>query len=243
MPVEGILRTFVGLDSDNITYSDISVDFSMFLDSSEDGRAKFLAACSLLRLSTKYIMPGIRERSIEQIERILPASLDGYDSLSLAIDQAPNLRCRDLAFANNVARETGVQWILPAAFYMISNCAVDVIFDNGAYSYLAKEDLRAWASGRDALSDAMALGPLSMSTSDRCTDTTRDEFLLARFKGYLIRNRRRKVLKSITGTGTCGACVAHFNAISDACRKDVWENLPKWFGLPPWPDLLAARTG
>ena len=235
----------MSLNSDNITDSDISVDISMILDSSENGRTIFLAACSMLRLSTKYIMPGIRERSIEQIERILPATLDGYDNLSqlAARGQAPILRCRDLAFAINVARETGAQWILPAAFYRISSCPVDAIFDDNTYPYLVKEDLRAWASGRDALSDAMALGLLGMSISDRCTNAARDEVLLVRFKDHIRNRRMRKILRLITGTGTCDACVAHFDAIGDACRKHAWENLPKWFGLPLWPDLLAARAG
>lgn len=91
--------------------------------------------------------------------------------------------CNELARAISIARVAGVQWTLPMAFYFLSQYSVKSVFNDNAYSYLSKEQLRAWTSGRDARGDTMAsLGLLGLSISSWCTDATHDDPIWKKIK-------------------------------------------------------------
>jgi len=72
--------------------------------------------CRVLRLSTKYIMCVIRQWAIQQMERYFATSLPAYRDPS----KRERLKCKDLVRVINVARETGVPWVLPVAFYQFA---------------------------------------------------------------------------------------------------------------------------
>lgn len=62
---------------------------SIFLDAYDananaaDAHVDFSIACRALRVSTKYFMPRIRQRSVKQSERYLPSCFAEYDNPEL----------------------------------------------------------------------------------------------------------------------------------------------------------------
>ena len=40
------------------------------------------------------------------------------------------------------------------------------------------------------------------------------------------------------GSGYCSQCSQTFRKELSAAKKDTWENLPSYFGLPPWGDTV-----
>ncbi|KZP32400.1 hypothetical protein FIBSPDRAFT_848812 [Athelia psychrophila] len=187
-------------------------------------RSDFDAACGILRLSTKYIMPAIRKRSIEHLECYFPTNwIEFRECASTFTLQLP---ATNVKRAIGVAREAGVQWILPAAFYWLSQSEIEVIFaDNLAQ--LSIEDLKACMQGREALNDAVASRGVIVKLA-----------VLSR------KNHKRAALLSfkIISDVLCHACSEYLTLNTDAWHKEVWEKLPEWFGLPLWPELLAARA-
>ena len=42
----------------------------------------------------------------------------------------------------------------------------------------------------------------------------------------------------LPGSGYCSQCSQTFRKELSAAKKDTWENLPSYFGLPPWGDTV-----
>ncbi|KZP22078.1 hypothetical protein FIBSPDRAFT_1043789 [Athelia psychrophila] len=214
----------------------------------ENLRADFNTACRVLRVSTKYIMPGIRNRSIKQIERHLPITFPAFD-IREKTNAYRTLKCSDLVHAIGVARETGVQWILPMIFYRLCQYNVDSIFNAKNYAQLSKEDIRAWMKGREALLGAMVLAkPLCISICGRCIDFTGRDFLKPASELIVAQTSlfSRAVLGLINVNNVfpngCKFCIESLTTSAAARREEAWEKLPGYFDLPPWAELLAARA-
>lgn len=187
-------------------------------------------------------MPAIRKRSIEHLECYLPAKLIKFGECSSAV--VTHLRADDLKRVISIARETGVQWILPVAFYWLSQFEIDFIFLD-KLAQLSKEDLKVCIQGRETLYETMASrGALGFSISDRCTNVVSDKARLVEIKlNASLKHKRHPLSLSLKKfhLGLCDACSEEFSLRTDACCKAAWEKLPQWFGLPMWPELLAAR--
>lgn len=191
-------------------------------------------------------MPNLREKSMKQIERHFPTSLAESQS-ALARHKVNPLACDDVVHAISVARETGAQWILPMAFYVLCRRdTIDIfdIFDEKYCAQLSREDLRVCMQGRDALSDAVPnYGPANLTLSDQCINR---EYDMATLTALQQKSNKRGVFAMINGQvalpSSCIFCIRDTTASANARREEAWGMLPGWFGLPSWAEMLAART-
>lgn len=229
----------------------------MFLDEANDNnhapdeeRADLHAACSILRLSTKYIMPKIRDRSIKQLERHIPITFDKFENHPCNKASKNYQQCSTLVRVINVARETGVHWVLPMAFYRLSQINPDKSFSD-IYTQLSQEDMGTWMHGREVLLEAMlSLGPSEFSTPERCIDATGKDAAFLRILQQKMMgptsNFKRSVLFNINIRQSfptrCEFCIEDLSTRFSTRRKEGWEKLPGWFGLPSWAELLEARA-
>lgn len=109
----------------------------------------------ILRLSTKYCMTQLREKSIDILKQKIPCTLSDFLStrseyLRHHHDYPPSTRIRII----NLARETNVPELLPFAFYQCARLDWKLLL-NGTYSdVLSWRDKAICFAGRERLIDA-----------------------------------------------------------------------------------------
>lgn len=148
----------------------------------------FAIVSGILRLSTKYAMDSLRSKAIVHLNIAWPTSLKGWDlreDKAHACDLASSTEHASLYPSPidiiNLARETNVPSLLPAAFYDISRYTFSQIFEPmddelsrfrgaAAGGTLSSEDMRRLALGKEASAHAvgavihgMGRGPLAHS--------------------------------------------------------------------------------
>ncbi|KAH8979163.1 hypothetical protein EDB86DRAFT_3089392 [Lactarius hatsudake] len=148
----------------------------------------FAIVSGILRLSTKYAMDSLRSKAIVHLNVAWPTSLKGWDlreDKAHACDLASSTEHASLYPSPidiiNLARETNVPSLLPAAFYDISRYTFSQIFEPmddelsrfrgaAAGGTLSSEDMRRLALGKEASAHAvgavihgMGRGPLAHS--------------------------------------------------------------------------------
>jgi len=148
----------------------------------------FAIVSGILRLSTKYAMDSLRSKAIAHLNIAWPTSLKGWDlreDKAHACDLASSAEHTSLYPSPidiiNLARETNVPSLLPAAFYDISRYTFSQIFEPvddepsrfrgaAAGGTLSSDDMRRLALGKEASAHAvgavihaMGRGPLAHS--------------------------------------------------------------------------------
>ncbi|KAH9019982.1 hypothetical protein EDB85DRAFT_2153370 [Lactarius pseudohatsudake] len=133
----------------------------------------FAIVSGILRLSTKYAMDSLRSKAIVHLNIAWPTSLKGWDlreDKAHACDLASSTEHASLYPSPidiiNLARETNVPSLLPAAFYDISRYTFSQIFEPmddelsrfrgaAAGGTLSSEDMRRLALGKEASAHAV----------------------------------------------------------------------------------------
>ena len=150
----------------------------------------------------------------------------------------------------NVAQETGLQSIMPTAFYL-SDFTAEVVSDgvdlNDGSRLLLHPDLqKRLLVGRDRLLSKQA-GEIHRWTKavvvgcqdeTKCRSTKQERLL--KLTG-LSPNDAAYFLpwSARLGKGLCLTCINHARATYEASREELWEELLSIWGLPPWEELRA----
>jgi len=202
-----------------------------------------------LRLSTKYIVPILRIRALNQILTAYPATLEEFQSL-LENPGASRIEAFDgmEVAVVNLGEELDIPRLLPTAYYKLVSQqddrfslegVVNPSTPNAAPAVLSYQAMKRCMIGRDLLRRETVRGiygfvfnvcPHHISTCN-CARMIAlreiDDGLLAKtlgaFHGVMVD------MKSL-----CSNCQKSFSAEYPRLREIVWERLPNYFGLQDW---------
>ncbi|KAF9269143.1 hypothetical protein L218DRAFT_976940 [Marasmius fiardii PR-910] len=302
---------------------DLSDDIFHFLKAIYDGLywmskrrgSQFPSLVSVLRLSTKYIAPVLRQRCIDQLSADWPNTLDGWDIReSEATDERgiylPRENTAHPVVVIELANEMGLVDLLPSAFYDLSRYGpskiligappptplskkekekrqktsdqdleekskpVTLTHDLFVRTLQGREQAQKFLHSfimthiwnrapsvdcfyRSELGNSgrachesfyfITLNVLRAVGGIACGRDADPLFTLGQAVDML--SRMDFIDGSSSGTGTggkrcglrlCGACKADFTEACGRARKDVWMQLPKWFGLE---DAVGSSWG
>jgi len=215
------------------------------IDSLEAGLGALLNSISgILRLSTKYLVPALRQKGISLLKLYFPITFADYNSLPRKRHRA---KADDVMQAINLAHELNIPEILPTAYYRIARLDLKRILLDGPDDISWKDKTRCLV-GRERL----RLGVMSFSHSFLYAfqQSAQCSWLLCgRGSGLIkewrdIEGRSPDPLKQYTrwtSLNVCPACVSHCWQQHESGRAEVFEHLPRWFGLPPWEELRASQ--
>ena len=212
----------------------------------------------MLRMSTKYQVSSLRRRAIDGLLRWYPPTLEEYNCLlasSIPLHDYP----RHVLVAN-VAQETDVPVLLPTALLLCCATAdahtlYDGIECDGFRYLLTEANKRALFLGRPRLShaarsrtQAFFWNPSFRNTMGECHRVACNQFceiysrtMDAKDDPWI--NPFRQVFWKPVRTSCCASCVSSWQIKHQQECREVWDELPSYFDLPSWSQLLKAAKG
>ncbi|KAJ7821096.1 hypothetical protein B0H14DRAFT_1336474 [Mycena olivaceomarginata] len=184
-----------------------------------------------------------------------PTTLEGHDALLTADNtyQTTRILSQPGLFydMSTLARENNIQSALPCAYYRAIRYINRIsLFEgiprkDGTRASLPPIDQRRCVLGREALLKVQSqtgytLDWLWSRSQDNCTDPETCTMVRAdtlrtcaqRLPLYALHR-----LNPGAATSFCRSCEKCYKESWSAGRKKVWEELPKFFDLPPWDQL------
>ncbi|KAF7978456.1 hypothetical protein HWV62_656 [Athelia sp. TMB] len=136
---------------------------------------KLDAACSILRLSTKYMLPSFRARAIKELEKYFPVTLEGFDKeRGSGFTEASKLPYDTIIQTIGVARETRALGILPCALYQLCQYHLPDRPEIQKRIGLTNEEAEIFTRGREELCIAMSRSFFySPTIAEGCLDPKR----------------------------------------------------------------------
>jgi hypothetical protein len=213
----------------------------------EDNAQYFVYLRAILRLSTKYEIPRLRDLALRRLKRGVPTTLASFDDPGLQDDRASAQR--NVLAVINLARETNCLELLPCAYYYCSRLPTSTIFEGDGGVVLALPDVTACILGKDQLLNMQrqTTHPFLYTLPQRafgfgpkgCDCGENDRLLLQ----YLQRQDFTKpcTFEQFTDWGKIGMCKScipsrqHMKSQRDA----AWGQLPRIFGLESWEKIVA----
>ncbi|KIY43427.1 hypothetical protein FISHEDRAFT_78293 [Fistulina hepatica ATCC 64428] len=200
----------------------------------------FEVVAGILRLSTKYDVPYLRQRALSHLLTVYPPTLQEWEERTVrrTIPPTPNIAIAAL----ELARATHVTEILPAVMYACSSgFSVTEIFDGVAFEdrviRASPQDQRSLILGRDKLIEAkrkqvfgfLTLNPMACRSVD-CQ--------MEKLKSYSSMEWDANVFDLADfnkglDNALCRDCLAHSKLSFSLARKEIWCDLPKIFSLSP----------
>ncbi|KII86150.1 hypothetical protein PLICRDRAFT_700276 [Plicaturopsis crispa FD-325 SS-3] len=242
---------------------DSAPDMAVFLKAIYDSgfyerssQTSFSVTAGILRLSTKYDVAYLRHRAIHQLRDVHPTTLKEWDDRT-HIPLISDVATSHFAIVN-LARETDVLMILPAALYRCSMHSVSDIFNglvqpDGSRTELSQTDKLLCLNARECFACHEPMLAF-MGNPDYVADSLSTQWCESRVACSLEINVT-KVLRAYAEAeksidllddshypidvadvveDLCKECAALFRRVFDSKREQVWHTLPGSFGLPPW---------
>ncbi len=205
-------------------------------------------ASALLRLSTKYQVHILRKKAIMRLKKLYPDTFEAYARLRET--QSLNFKDGNHIAMFRLARETQSLNFLPLAFYHVALSDADGLRTQPGIS---QQDLVMCFLGRERLRQALwqliessgFLDGRHSNDGDFVADSDCNQFKLRLMKSPLWRqiidtpDILGLQLYSINMRGVCQGCRSSFWSRIQNKRHDIWNELPDYFGLPPWEELKA----
>ena len=206
----------------------------------------FTTFSSLLRMATKYRFQHIRSQILLDLPPAYPTKLSEYEGSSClgeAIFRSP-LPHPNLVLDLFVSCR--VSFALPFAYYRACIAGDPASSDVGAgETTLSPETLETALRGKArlkteevqlarevAFQDCASWGSCSKKSSDgRALIFDWIHPKATTQSGILERG-------DIPGPGYCSRCLQAFQQELSKAKKDIWENLPSYFDLPPWGNTV-----
>ncbi|KAJ7431973.1 hypothetical protein B0H11DRAFT_824160 [Mycena galericulata] len=230
-------------------YDDKALDVELVLDALYDRnfyqkREKSFAQVSAMwRLGKKYGFDELRDDALRRLEGHFPSTLANFQARLLSPSQAPveiliSTYPGRLIDSINLARETGLVSILPAALYTI--CALKT--NQRDTHQMIMSGLRGADKRLVHLSDAdkklclLVMSDLVEKQWKGPYSWTKDVGARCTARGMYGANCRaaNEVAKQ---DQLCTQCAASCQTVFSDGQKALWNELPALFGLPSWEDI------
>nr|GAT49874.1 predicted protein [Mycena chlorophos] len=211
---------------------------------------------SVIRISRKYEFREVLQTAIDRITFENPPTLAAYDALKTGNAYTPSriVNHHGLLFDTiTLAWENNLMAVLPCAYYRaLVGASQAKIFDglprsDGTVAMLASFHQRACSLGRTALFSAQWDLKHTFGWTDPdlgpplgCRDPVGCKQRKLNFqRRHLIRGSLAPfcTLAFVETMGLCEICVADVRAQMVVGRQKMWDELPGYFGLPPWEEL------
>ncbi|KAJ7221390.1 hypothetical protein GGX14DRAFT_353760 [Mycena pura] len=233
------------------------------------GHTTFDVVVGCLRLSHKYDVGYLRRRALVHLSSGFRMTLAEVDApCSGSWERLPGSATFSIR-AIHVAREVGALWLLPHAFFELSNCFAassrvgrhifEGLVHEGVLITLSEEDQNCFFDGHDIQSKVLPLTFLaflsSATTFGSCTDPLG---LCDKIRFTIIHRAARGIIQRpacVTGLfgppsqwdaplheDACSACSASIKGKYQDTRETFWEKLPIIYGLPPWAELETIKS-
>lgn len=219
----------------------------------------FPVLAGLLRLSSKYAVDDIRSEVIAHFSRKYPSTLEEYTATleptflsKIAIPPEANFLHLGFDFLR-LAREASAHFLLPGVFLELSRFRTEAILSAATDPRdgpARLHDVMQCVKGREALvADTRrrvlefvdAPSPASCQSSARCRHNKREQcgigatwnFFTEYYRGFLPTDK----IVAYWANFVCAVCLDAFKVSVEARRRELWAELPEYFGLPSWEDL------
>ncbi|KAJ7151984.1 hypothetical protein C8R46DRAFT_1357602 [Mycena filopes] len=204
-----------------------------------------------LRLGRKYAMKPLYDSALARIAFSFPTTLEEFlnsdKNESILFKDALGIS-RSLGIVVNtvvIVRELDLLHLLPAAFWLLSTTPERLAEDDAGLLLasdkrtflLAAQPLRvAYADYLFGWLDESVVSSPDCSMPQTCrTAKTRYSLKLWRPPGL----RLRISWQPSAEKGLCSSCITVAKKHHRDGQKRLWKELPSFFGLPPWEELLA----
>ncbi|KAF7323582.1 BTB domain-containing protein [Mycena kentingensis (nom. inval.)] len=206
---------------------------------------------SVLRLSKKYDMTRLRQAAVDILRSEAPTDID---ELHTVIERGTHYG--EVEEIINIARDTGVHSVLPGAFYALAIWTAAHVNDpSPAESPLTVEDQLVCAKGQARLTHVGTKQNLecfgshddripcsSCTTKAKCTMAAQ-VVLEVRFSISGLTTASARAWTDLMSHRFCEKCAEAVKTYQNAARTEVWEQLPSFFGLATWEELLRMDLG
>ncbi|KAF7296504.1 BTB domain-containing protein [Mycena chlorophos] len=239
-----------------VLHGDTSEDWAHLLDAMfpnecfVDNPPLLDAVGGILRLSKKYDVPAFRKRCLERLREEFPTTLEEFDKDIASISHPGGMEFSEMcAHSVNLAREVGVFSMLPSALYYLIRQEPGVFGEHISILDSVQDKLAAYKAyaemSRDYCQTPLQwLKPSGCIPSPSCS--TRDECERRRNGLFIDLIPDPTIVASIVDfwneedkweEGLCEPCVTEAKELYEKMRKECWEKLPSYFGLPSWEEL------
>ncbi|KAJ7475429.1 hypothetical protein B0H11DRAFT_1810339 [Mycena galericulata] len=242
-------------------YDDKALDVELVLDAVYDRNfyqqrdKSFAQVSAMWRLGKKYGFDELRDDALRRLEGHFPSTLVGLQARQWGPLQAPAEslispypgRTID---SINLARETGLVSILPAALYMVCTQNANqrdnhelimsgLLGADNRLVYLSDADKKLCLLVMSDLVEKQWKGPYSWTkdVGARCTYCKATNQVVKQTLGFPIPNIYALSPSMVGKAQLCAHCAASCQTVFSDGQKALWDELPGLFGLPSWPDI------
>ncbi|PPQ91166.1 hypothetical protein CVT25_003143 [Psilocybe cyanescens] len=209
---------------------------------------------SILRLSHKYDVPFLKQRSAAHLEKLFPLDKERFSAviqeLSLASGSPEDVfrmvQCYlELALLSNVV---DVQWILPTLFLMLSQYPLPVILSRDGWANLPASVQAEYLIFREGYMDALisAMGWLAALPAQNCVNKPTCHLhatLLSRKYYYTLGVRPSYTPSTVVMGGSfCTACITEAERCLKIAQNKRWSKYPQLLGFSGWDALRKMKT-
>ncbi|KAF7297736.1 BTB domain-containing protein [Mycena kentingensis (nom. inval.)] len=211
---------------------------------------------AILRLSKKYDIPELRRRCVACLKKEFPATIADYDAKNkkmkiFSFIKLSELNVQFLAKIIELAREVGLYSILPLALYIINALNVPAGIHSPLFTDIDAADQLRILRGRTQLYALFPLrSPLKWMDSQHgsvpsqaCTQRRECQAVVAAINDAVLRKNDYLVCIFLEWPETrteklCENCTVIAKEVHRSMREQCWNELPSYFDLPPWEELL-----
>ncbi|KAK7690020.1 hypothetical protein QCA50_006664 [Cerrena zonata] len=237
--------------------------------SNERTLEQFLYTAGILRLSTKYFIPRLRNEAIRQLVHTWSNTLRGHDEMIELALKSPLVDDKSYPYVHplhvlNLARENHVQIIIPSVLYFLSlypladllkadHPKLKLDHPSAPSCQISPEDLQGYTlmfqHRIQLILDFVRRTCGERAAAPGCLKDGLCTKVFIRTSSRLSRTWKARTGplhfmvqvqdEILENPDVCGPCRRGFRQDVTALRENTWKSLPVIVGLPSWAELEA----
>jgi hypothetical protein len=215
-------------------------------------KTDFDTLAGILRLSTKYEIPYLRQRALLHLDTVMCNTFQDYDARE-SKRTVPRTECLAFLIADLV-HEMDLPWLLPTVLYICTQ-----FFEKIVTGYIYRGEKR-WMNSLQQVACIEAIKPLTQwhrkdilsflywtnvegcKSSSQCNQGRLK--ILKKYSCYTLRTPLRSFsdqFEEVARKVFCTTCFTTSRNAHLAAREALWESLPGLFNLASWEALRTLR--